>query len=255
MIAILLCAGYATRMYPLTRNYPKPLLSVAGKPVIDYFMEQLMELDELRSVHVVTNHKFTPFFEKWQRRWLDKNPGAPFGVEIHNDGSTEDENKLGASVDLAWVLNRLPKASRMLVAAGDNIFRFRIKPLWSQFLKSHTHWIIALEETNPVKLMQSGVLEFSKNDRVIRLHEKPQSPPSTWCCPAIYFFKHSAVSILNEFLKVSEQTDAPGHFIDYLCQKQCIRAFRLKAFRFDIGSIEDYRKADRLLRQETLFQN
>jgi glucose-1-phosphate thymidylyltransferase len=254
MIVVLLCAGYATRMYPLTKNLPKSLLSVAGKPVIDYFMEQLFDLSQSPDVHVVTNDRFAPHFEKWQTEWSNNNPiASSFKLRIHNDGSTDNENRLGACADLAWVLKRLPEVSRMLVAAGDNIFRFPIKPIWDRFVESDGHWIIGLHETDEKKLRRTGVLELGENDRVLRLHEKTSNPPSTWSCPAIYFLKPSAISILDEFLKVSDKTDAPGNFIDFLCQKDRVYAFRVHATRFDIGSIDDYRNADKRLGKEPLF--
>jgi glucose-1-phosphate thymidylyltransferase len=254
MITVLLCAGYATRMYPLTKNLPKSLLSVAGKPVIDYFMEQLCDLSQTPDVHVVTNDRFVSHFEKWRREWLDNHPfTSSFKLKIHNDGSTGNENRLGACGDLAWVLKRLPQDSPMLVAAGDNIFRFSIKPLWDRFVERDGHWIIGLPETDEKKLRRTGVLEFGENDRVLRLHEKPSNPPSVWSCPAIYFFERSVVSTLDEFLNVSDKTDAPGYFIDFLCQKDHVYAFRVNATRFDIGSIDDYRKADKRLGEEPLF--
>ena len=254
MITVLLCAGYATRMYPLTKNFPKSLLSVAGKPVIDYFMEQLFDLSQSPDVHVVTNDRFAPHFEKWQAEWSDNHPFASsFKLQIHNDGSTDNENRLGTCADLAWVLKRLPEISHMLVAAGDNIFRFPIKPLWDRFVKSDGHWIIGLHETDEKRLRRTGVLEFGENDQVLRLHEKPSNPPSAWSCPAIYFLKQSAISILDEFLNVSDKTDAPGHFIDFLCQKDRVYAFQLHATRFDIGSVDDYHKADQRLGKEPLF--
>jgi glucose-1-phosphate thymidylyltransferase len=240
-------------MYPLTKNFPKPLLAIAGKPVINYLAEQLLELDALRSVHVVTNARHAPHFEKWQREWSNSNPSAAFKMIVHNDGSTENENRLGASVDLAWTLRSLPGASHMLIAAGDNILRFRIQPLWEKFLASDAHWVIALPETRDHKLKQTGVLEFGENDRVLRLHEKPSDPPSTWSCPAIYFLQNSAVSVLHRFLGVSEKTDAPGYFIDFLCQHERVYAFRVPSSRFDIGSIDDYHNADKQLREEPLF--
>ena len=158
MIAVLLCAGYATRMYPLTEHHPKHLLSVSGKPVLNYFMEQLLELEGLRSVHVVTNARFVSQFENWKAEWKNCFHSAPFELEVHNDGSTDNDNRLGTSADLAWALKDAPEFSRMLVAAGDNIFRFKIEPLWNRFLHSRSHWIVALPESDPNRLMRTGVL-------------------------------------------------------------------------------------------------
>jgi glucose-1-phosphate thymidylyltransferase len=141
----------------------------------------------------------------------------------------------------------------MLVAAGDNIYRFSLQPLWEQFLDSRSHWIVALPETDPARLRRTGILEFGKNDCVLRLHEKPSVPPSTWSCPAIYFLQASAVSVLHEFLRVSENTDAPGYFIDFLCRNERVRAFRVASSRFDIGSIDDYHRADTVLQKEPVI--
>jgi glucose-1-phosphate thymidylyltransferase len=253
VIGVLLCAGYATRMYPLTKDFPKPLLSVAGKPVIDYFMDQLLALDGIHTLHVVTNHRFASYFESWQKEWAHRHLSSPFEVIVHNDGSTRNENRLGACADLALVLNSLPETSPMLIAAGDNIFRFSIKPLWQQFLKNDVHWIVGLWEKNIQRLKRTGVIEFGENDHVLSLQEKPENPPSNWSCPAIYFYKASAVKRLNEFLGVSEKTDAPGHFAGFLCEKERVHAFRVHSTRFDIGSIDDYNSADQQLRKEPLF--
>ena len=94
MIGVLLCAGYATRMYPLTKDFPKPLLSVAGKPVIDYFMDQLLVLDELETIHVVTNHRYFSHFNTWQKDWIHRHSSSPFEIVIHNDGSTKNDTVL-----------------------------------------------------------------------------------------------------------------------------------------------------------------
>ena len=253
MIAILLCAGYATRMYPITENFPKPLLSVAGRPVIDYLMAQLLALDGLACVHIVTNDRFASHFKRWRDQWSAAHRSRSFRLEIHNDGSTDNGSRLGASRDLAWVVNQLPEPDRMLVSAGDNIFRFPLEPIWRQFKKSDHHVILALSESDPVKLKRTGVLEFGKKDHVIRLHEKPADPPSNWSCPAIYFFQKSVGPVLVEFLKTSENKDAPGHFVSFLCRKSHVKAVRVEASRLDIGSIEDYHQADRLLRKEPVF--
>jgi len=253
LIAILLCAGYATRMYPLTKDVPKPLLPVAGRPVLDYLMAQLLELQEIDRVHIITNDRFAAHFETWRKKWAATSPPGGFRLIIHNDGSTDNENRLGASNDLAWILSRLPETDRILVSAGDNIFRFQLEPIWRRFLKSDHHYILALPENDKEKLKKTGVIEFGKDDRALRLHEKPANPPSNWSCPAIYFFQNSVAPVLSEFLETSENKDAPGHFVDFLCRKNHVKAFRIEASRLDIGSIEDYHKADRLLQKEPVF--
>jgi glucose-1-phosphate thymidylyltransferase len=251
MIAILLCAGFAVRMYPLTKDFPKPLLSIADRPVMDYLMDQLLDLKDLHAIHVITNARFHSHFDSWRQTWLPGLAAQGITLEIHNDGATANENRLGACADLQFGLRQIAGSSKMLVSAGDNIFRFAIAPLWQEFLKSTDHYIIALPETDQSKLLRTGVLDLGTDDRVWRLHEKPQDPPSTWCCPPLYFLQPSARLRLDEFMQLSHHRDAPGHFIDYLCQKEAVFAFKVNVGgRLDIGNMDSYRRADELMRSE-----
>jgi glucose-1-phosphate thymidylyltransferase len=250
MIAVILAAGFATRMYPLTRDFSKPLLRVADRPVIDYLMDQLVELPQLNAVHIVSNARFFPDFENWREHYLRDASQRTFHIEIHDDGATANENRRGASADLQLVLNRVSDEDRILVSAGDNIYRFSIKSLWQKFLQSRHHYVVALPETDEEKLKKTGVLELDAQERVIRQHEKPDHPQSTWSCPPLYFLQAAARPRLEEFLKIAADHDAPGYFIDYLCQTDVVYAFKLKASRLDIGSMESYREADRIMRAE-----
>lgn len=252
MIAVVLCAGFATRMYPLTKNIPKPLLDVAGRPVIDYLMNQLVELPGLQAIYLVSNKKFYPHFTEWKRLW-DHNYRSRYPVvSLLNDGAMSNNSRLGASADFQLVMKTVPEPTRVLVTAGDNIYGFGIRPLWDQFLQSDHHCVVALPETNREKLKMTGVLELAADDRVIRLFEKPTHPPSVWFCPPLYFFQSTVPEQLDEFLRRHAGSDAPGHFIDFLCRKNPVYAFRLNAFRLDIGSIETYQAADHYLRNNPL---
>lgn len=253
MIAVILCAGFAVRMYPLTQNFPKPLLSIAERPVIDYLMDQLRDLEDLRAIHIITNARFHDHFDSWGQRWLPVLAGQDIELQIHNDGVTANENRLGACADLQFGFEQIAGTSKMLVSAGDNIFRFAIKPLWRRFIKSQNHYIIALPETDKAQLIRTGVLSLGARDRVLRLHEKPQNPPSSWCCPPLYFLQPSARLRLDEFMQISQQRDAPGHFIDYLCQKENVYAFKVNAGRLDIGNMDSYHQADELMRSDPNF--
>ena len=248
MMAVILGAGFATRMYPLTRDFPKPLLPVADRPVINYLLDQLVEIPQLHAVHIVSNARFFTQFEKWREHYLNNAPERTFHIEIHNDGAATNENRLGASADLQLVLKRISDTSRILVSAGDNIYRFSIKSLWRKFLQGHHHYVVALPEMDESKLKKTGVLELDAQDRVIRQHEKPDRPQSTWSCPPLYFLQASARSRLDTFLNSSANSDAPGYFIDYLCQTEVVYAFKLNASRLDIGSMDSYREADRIMR-------
>ena len=250
MMAVILCAGFATRMYPLTRDFPKPLLPVADRPVINYLLDQLVEIPQLHAVHIVSNDRFFPHFEKWREDYLKSEPAKILPIEIYNDGADANESRLGAAADLQLVLKHIPDNSRILVSAGDNIYRFSINSLCQQFLQSRHHYVVALPEMDESKLKKTGVLELDAQDRVIRQHEKPDRPQSTWSCPPLYFLQASARSRLEAFLNSSPNSDAPGYFIDYLCQTELVYAFKLSASRLDIGSMDTYREADRIMRAE-----
>lgn len=252
MNAVVLCAGFATRMAPLTENFPKPLLPVAGRPVIDYLMGQLAEMARLSAVHIVTNDRFFNHFVQWRQQWQKSNQPGTIAVEIHNDGATANENRLGAAADLQLAMKKIGQPSKLVVSAGDNIYRFDLSPLWQQFLQGDHHRIVALPEADPGRLKKTGVLQLADDDRVLQLQEKPRTPPSNWVCPPLYFLQPSAVVQLDAFLATSEDRDAPGHFIAYLCRQQPVYAFRLTSSRLDIGSIDTYRLADRLLRQHPI---
>jgi glucose-1-phosphate thymidylyltransferase len=254
VIAVLLCAGFATRMYPMTRDFPKPLLPVANRPVLDYLMDQVIDLPHLESIHIVTNARFIDHFEHWQTSWQPRLHAKKIRIELYNDGATSNENRLGAIRDLKFVLEGLKEAPRMLVSAADNIFRFDLQPLWQLFLNRSTHYVIALPEMDIARLKKTGVLAIADNNRVLRLHEKPRNPSSNWSCPPLYFLQSSARQRLNDYIEVSDQCDAPGSFIDYLSQQEIVHALKLDAARLDIGSIETYQKADELLRKESLYE-
>ncbi|MDX2445596.1 MAG: sugar phosphate nucleotidyltransferase [Desulfobacterales bacterium] len=251
-IAIVLCAGFATRMYPLTKAFPKPLLEVAGRPVLNYLMDQLVELPGLEAIYLVSNGRYSPHFAEWKRLWEHNHRSCCPVVVLINDGAMDNDHRLGASADFQLVMKTIPEPTRVIVTAGDNIYRFGIKHLWEQFLQSDRHYIVALPETDRKKLSKSGVLELATDDRVTRLFEKPAHPSSEWFCPPLYFFQSTVSRHLDEFLEHHAASDAPGYFIDFLCRKDSVFAFRLKASRLDIGSIESYRAADHYLRNNPL---
>ncbi len=252
MIAVLLCAGYATRLRPLTQDFPKPLLPVADKPVIDYLVDQIDGLPAIESLHVVTNDKFYAHFKRWAAR-IERSGNARAPITVYNDGTSCNANRLGAVADLHFVLKRLRTSQPMLVSAADNIYRFPIEGIWRRFLSANRHVVIALRQTDPGQLQRTGVLELGDQDRVLRLHEKPRIPPSSWSCPPLYFLQPSAREQLEMMMNSESLTDATGHFIDYLCRREQVMAHKVQGSRLDIGDAAAYRDADQRLRQEPLF--
>jgi len=209
-------------------------------------MDQLAGLPGLQTVHIVTNSRFINHFQEWQKAWIIGNRDKYIDIQLHNDGAISNENRLGASSDLQFVFHRVAKSSQILVSAGDNIFQFSLTPIWNQFVKSNHHYIVVLPENNLQKLKKSGVPELNADDRVLKLHEKPEYPPTNWLCPPLYFLQPSAWSKLDSFIESKGNKDAPGHFIAYLCQQENIYAYKPDGFRIDIGDIDSYEQAERL---------
>ena len=253
MIAVLLCAGFATRMYPLTRNFPKPLLKVGGKPVLDYLMDQLLVLPKMESIHVVTNELFYKNFLQWQNRWDQISKEYDIDIRLYNDGATSNENRLGAVKDLAFTVNSLQVIAPAIVAAGDNIFRFSLKRVAREFLETGKDILIALDEINRGKKVLKGVLEIGPDNRVLRFCEKPEGVRSAWACPPVYFLHPSSLDSIVEYAARPDAGDAPGHFMEYLVNKELVYAVKVSGERLDIGTIQSYEAAHKVLTNEPVI--
>ena len=251
MIAILLCAGFGTRMYPLTQNHPKPLLEVAGRPVIDYLLDQIMSFNEIEGIHIVVNKKFHSDFTRWKKTWQSKIDATGIEIIIYDNGVENNSTRLGAIGDLAFVLNSGNLSGRdALIAAGDNIFLFDISPFWNNFIKFRANQIFALRATDEERLKRSGVVVFDKDLRVTDFQEKPEKPKSEWLCPALYFLSQHGLCLLDRYLDNTDRRDALGDFIRFLVFSTEVNANPIHDnLRFDIGSIEDYRLANEMLQR------
>jgi glucose-1-phosphate thymidylyltransferase len=253
MIAILLCAGFATRMYPLTKNFPKPLLKVGGRPVLDYLMDQLLVLPEMESIHVVTNGLFYKNFHEWQARWKKISREYDIDIHLYNDGATSNENRLGAVKDLALAVKSLKTIAPAIIAAGDNIFRFSLKPVAQEFISSGRNIVIALQEIDHGKKKQKGLLEIGPDNRVLRFYEKHLEARSGWACPPIYFLQLSALGYIEEYAARPDAGDSPGYFMEYLVNKGPVYTVKVNGNRLDVGTIESYEAAEKILTNEPLI--
>ncbi|MEE8523574.1 MAG: nucleotidyltransferase family protein [Thermoanaerobaculia bacterium] len=252
-IAVLLCAGYGTRMGPLTADVPKPLLPVAGKPVLDYLVEQLIGLPGLDAVHVVSNAHYIRPFRDWADGWQRRLPPG-LSLEVHDDGTRNAAERLGAIGDLAFVLERVGTVDGALVASGDNILRFSLEPLWRAAIDGDASRVLALHEPDAAKLRRTGVLELDEDHRVLRLHEKPDAPPSHWACPAVYWLSAAALARVGPYLDAGQPRDETGRFIAWLAEREAVFAVPTAGERLHVGSPEAYRRADEILSSETVIK-
>lgn len=260
MIAIILCAGFGTRMYPLTKNFPKPLLKVAGRPVIAYMLDQIKTFEGIEAVHIVANDRFYNHFVEWR-----ETADYPLPIILHNDGVQDNDTRLGSIGDLAYVMERIDPPQGAFVVAGDNIARFSLQPAWNTFRSGQQNIIISLPQSDLAKRRKTGILEFpaehpesqdSQVVPVIGFHEKPENPPSIWTAPAIYCLTGEALAHATSFYDANPHLDAIGNFIAHLVTQGSVCAYRVPdGQRFDIGSMNDYHAAQEALESGPVIVN
>ncbi|MDD7200492.1 MAG: sugar phosphate nucleotidyltransferase [Sphaerochaetaceae bacterium] len=243
MIALVLAAGYATRLYPLTKGFPKPLLEVQGKPVLSWLLDDLETIPGIEEYVIASNHVFLPFFQKWSREHPLQRK-----VTILDDGSTENENRLGAVKDILFSIGSLGLDDDLLVLAGDNLLEFSLGRFVDYFHQKKASCILRFEERNLERLRRTGVAEVDSDGRVLSMEEKPQNPKSTWAVPPFYCFTRNDVGHLPESLGQGCKTDAPGSLISWACGRFPIWAMKMPAARFDIGNLESYEQVQKCYR-------
>jgi glucose-1-phosphate thymidylyltransferase len=247
--ALILAAGYGTRLRPLTDQVPKPLIPVADRPLIEYLLDPLDRLPEISEVVVVANARFHDQFIEW----FGQRPTASKSIRILNDGSTSNENRRGAIGDVRFSMQELGWLARpedLLVVAGDHIFEIDFQPLLAAF-KAHDATTIGVErEKDPRELRLCGVLELDSSGRVVGFVEKPEEPKTDLLSPPIYLYHRRDLPRLAQYLERGGNPDAPGHFIEWLHLRTPVYGHFLGGRRHDIGNLESYQRADRHFREK-----
>jgi len=242
MRAILLCAGFATRMRPLTDDFPKPLLPVAGAPILDDLVAQLVATGRFDELVIVSNHRFQPHFARWLPGARANHPDV--AIDLVDDGVESNETRLGAVGDLALALRVHPAEGPTLVTAGDNLFRFDLAAFLDDHEARPRNLILAYREPDPERRRRCGIAEVDVDGRLRRLWEKPEEPPSDRACPPFYLLERSALARLPEYLAAAPGADAPGHFIAWLCRHDDVYVHDMRGERLDVGDLATYRGAD-----------
>lgn len=235
MKCLILAAGYATRLYPLTENFPKPLLKVGEKTILDWIIDDIDEKGTVDEYVVISNHKFAICFEDWAKNKKQK-------ITVVDDGTNSNETRLGAVKDIQFAIDKLALDDDMLVIAGDNVLDFSLTKFVSYAEEKKTSCVMRYYEKEEKKLIKSGVLTIDNEDRVIKMQEKPSSPESNWCCPPFYFYTKEDVKNINKGIEDGCGTDAPGSFVSWLCSRSPIHAMEMPGSRYDIGNLESYKK-------------
>ncbi len=255
MIAVMLCAGFGTRLHPLTRNTPKGLLEIAGKPILDYQMPQLLDLPELEAIHLVTNACYVAQFYEWQSRWRSELKERGISMHIHNDGSLHENERLGSVGDLAFLARKLVVHSPIVITAGDNIYRFPLRPIAETFLKSDDSLLLALREPNYQVRQRYPVFEFKNGEEIAHLHDESEQPLTEWVCPSLYFLKAQALPHVHQYLEQGGANDSLTGFLDFLISREPVRAIRKPDARvwLDVETKYMFKKANDVLGEEPLM--
>jgi glucose-1-phosphate thymidylyltransferase len=238
MRAVILAAGYATRLYPLTLDRPKALLPVGGKPMLDHLMEQLERVEGLDEVYVVTNSKFAEAF----REWAAGRSGLP--LRILDDGTVDEDSRLGAIGDLDLTIREAKLDDDLLVLAGDNLFSETIAP-FPVFAMAKGGPALGVYDVGDIETIRRySVIELDGDDRVTRLEEKPDQPRSTLAGIALYFYPRSALRYVREYLEDGNNPDQPGRLVQWLYPRTPVYGWRVPGRWFDVGSKETLAEAD-----------
>lgn len=239
MKALILAAGYATRLYPLTKDYPKPLLPVVKRPIINYIIDKLDSIKEIDEIIVITNSKFISKFKKWSKSVVIKKR-----LSLIDDLTKSLHDRRGAIGDTLFAIKKENIKSDLLVIGGDNLFEDSLVDFLS-FVKAHRKSpVIGIYNIkNLQKATHYGVIKLDKKSKVTSFKEKPKKPNSTLVAMCLYYFPHDKLKLINEYIKQADKHDATGSYIDWLRRKIAVYGFLFKGRWYDIGNHKFYRKA------------
>ncbi|HVM17756.1 MAG TPA: nucleotidyltransferase family protein [Gaiellaceae bacterium] len=243
MNALVLAAGYATRLRPLTDTVAKPLLPVGGRPMIDYIVDAISDVPDVRAIHVVTNSRFASAFEEWARG-RDR-------VVVHDDGTTSNEDRLGAIGDLRFVSERAGlDADDLIVVAGDNLFDFSLRDEVDFWRSKGTASVVALHDVGDLELAkQYSIVELDDDGRIVSFVEKPEDPATTLVGTATYVFHREHVRLVETYLAEGNAPDQPGRFLAWLCPRAPVYGYVGDGAWLDIGDRGQLLEADNRLRR------
>ena len=238
MKCLVLAAGYATRLYPLTENFPKPLLKVGEKTILDWLLDDIEESKLVDEYIVISNHKYAHHFVDWAKI-------KPYKITVVDDGTESNETRLGAVKDIQFAIDSLRLDSDMLVIAGDNVLDFSLVKFIRYAQQKNTSCIMRYYEENTEKLKKCGVVSIDDNDLVTHMVEKPANPTSHWCCPPFYYYTQQDSKRIADGISSGCGTDAPGSYIAWLCSVTDVHAMKMPGKRYDIGNLASYEQVQR----------
>ena len=238
--ALILAAGYATRLYPLTKEYPKPLLEVKEKPIIGYITDKLNAALEIEEIFVITNSKFFPHFKRWRQ-----GAGIDKPLKVIDDLTKDNATRLGAVGDIYFAIEKEKIDGDLLVAGGDNIFDQSLDDFISFAKSKGEHPTIGVYDIGEAKKAKKyGVIEMDRQNQVVSFQEKPKDPPSALVAMCLYYFPRQSLGFVKEYISEgNKNSDTTGSYIDWLRKKTAVFAFVFGGRWYDIGDIKFYNEA------------
>lgn len=233
MKCVILAAGYATRLYPLTENFPKPLLKVGEKTILDWLVDDIDKSGLVDKYVVISNHKFVSHFEKWAAT-------KPQDIVVVDDGTSTNETRLGAVKDIQFAIDKLGLDDDMLVIAGDNVLDFSLTQFIAYAREKNTSAIMRYYEPVYEKLLKTGIVTVDETDKVVEMTEKSPNPATHWCCPPFYYYTRHDARLVKEGIENGCGVDAPGSYIAWLCTQTFVHAMEMPGKRYDIGNLASY---------------
>ncbi len=244
MKIIILAAGYATRLYPLTLTRPKPLLPVAGKPMIDHVLDNLAPISGIDRVYIVTNAKFADPFQRWADDYRASK--TPLDFTIVNDHSTDDTNKLGAIGDLHLVLSRENVDDDVIVVAGDNLFSEKLTE-FGRFCREKNAPVLGVYDVGTLEeIKKYNSITLDHTGKITFFEEKPKQPTSTITGIALYYYPRATLPLIRQYIAEGNNPDQPGRLIQWLYPRQPVYTWRVPGIWYDIGSKEALEEANRV---------
>ena len=241
MKCLILAAGYATRLYPLTENFPKPLLPVGEKTILDWLVDDIDTAGVVSEYVVISNHKYAHHFDAWAKTKAQK-------VTVLDDGTDSNETRLGAVRDIRFAIDTLKIDDDLLVIAGDNVLDFSLTAFIRYALAKGTSCVMRYYEPSAEKLKKCGVALVDGEDLVLSLEEKPAEPRSHWCTPPFYYYTRSDAALVAEGIRQGCGVDAPGSFIAWLCGETPVHSMEMPGSRYDIGNLQSYEAVQKTYR-------
>ncbi len=242
MKALLLGAGYGTRLYPLTRDRPKPLLPVGGKPILDRILECVLPIQAVDGIYIVSNARFADRYREWASRYA---PKRKVPIEVIDDGTTTNENRLGAIGDIQFVVDQARIKDDLLVIAGDNLIEFDLRQFVDFALERGP--AVALKDLKGSSLISRySTVELDERRRIVSFEEKPPKPKTSLISIGVYLYPKKEVRRIRQYLDEGHTPDAPGYYVQWLVKQTDVYGFIVDGPWYDIGDIDSYNAANAL---------